>query len=82
FNAGPPRITAPRAYTVEVSLDGKKWTKVAEGESKSNNSVIAFAPVKAKFVRMNQTGKAEDGSVWSMQTLKFFEIKDAATAKK
>ena len=51
----PP--ASPRRYKVEVSSDGATWSApVAEGEGTGQSTVIAFAPVRAKFVRITQTG--------------------------
>jgi mono/diheme cytochrome c family protein len=48
----------PRGYKVETSIDGQKWGKpVAEGKGNPGTFEVAFAPVKAKFVRITQTGK-------------------------
>ena len=41
-------------------MDGTSWgTPVAEGEGKGQSTVITFAPVRAKYVRITQTGTAE-----------------------
>jgi len=68
----------PRAYQLQVSLDGKNWNKtVAEGECNDPENVIAFYPVKAKFLRITQTGTL-DGEVekapWSMKGLQLFGL--------
>jgi mono/diheme cytochrome c family protein/glucose/arabinose dehydrogenase len=69
----PPRMTSPRAYRVEVSQDGTQWSApVATGESAGTFSTIAFKPVQARFIRITQTGTAEDGASWSMQKLQLF----------
>ena len=54
----------PRGYKVEVSMDGQSWTTVAEGPGPAarpagQTTVIAFAPVRAKFVSITQTAAAE-----------------------
>jgi hypothetical protein len=66
-------MTSPRAYRVEVSQDGTQWSApVATGESAGTFSTIAFKPVQARFIRITQTGTAEDGASWSMQKLQLF----------
>ena len=59
----------PRAYKVELSSDGAKWSKpVAEGKGGGPITDIPFAPVKAKFIRITQTG-AVQGKFWSIAEL-------------
>jgi mono/diheme cytochrome c family protein len=65
---GPaPFGTFPASYQVQVSMDGKSWGKpVAEGKGAGATTVASFAPVQAKFVRITQTGRNEEGSAWSV----------------
>ena len=52
----PPTWTFPRAYQVQVSADGTSWSApVAEGPGVPGTTVITFAPVSAKFIRITQT---------------------------
>jgi hypothetical protein len=72
---GPPPMlmTSPRAYRVQVSLDGTNWSApVAQGESASDYSIISFEPVRARFVRITQTGTAADDAAWSMRELQLY----------
>ena len=47
-----------RAYQVELSTDGQTWSKpVAQGKGGLSPLEISFAPARAKFVRITQTGK-------------------------
>ncbi|MDB4293823.1 discoidin domain-containing protein [Akkermansiaceae bacterium] len=58
----------PRKYEVQVSSDGKKWSKpVAKGKGESAITEIAFDPTKAKYVRITQTGKHK--LFWSIHEL-------------
>lgn len=58
----------PRNYEVEVSVDGKKWSKpVAQGKGKDPLTKIKFKPTEAKFVRITQTGK--HSLFWSIHEL-------------
>jgi glucose/arabinose dehydrogenase/mono/diheme cytochrome c family protein len=65
--------THPRAYRIEVSLDGSSWSAVADGAGTPSTSAIAFAPVRAKFVRIIQTASVESAPSWSMQRLRLFK---------
>ena len=66
--------TFPRAYRVQVSTDGSTWSApVAEGEGVTGITVIAFAPVSAKFVRITQTANIADAPPWSMRLLRLYE---------
>ena len=60
----------PRAYKVQLSLDGKRWSKpFAEGQGKGSLTDIKFnRPAKAKFVRITLT-KADKSSYWSIHDL-------------
>jgi len=73
--AAAPAIPFPRAYRVEVSLDGVKWGKpVAEGKGASARTVVTFAPARAKFVRISQTDTAPDSTPWTMTNVRLFEV--------
>jgi mono/diheme cytochrome c family protein/glucose/arabinose dehydrogenase len=65
---GPaPFGTVPASYQVQVSMDGKTWSKpVAEGKGAGSTTLATFAPVQAKFVRVTQTGTNPEGSAWSV----------------
>jgi hypothetical protein len=65
---GPaPFGTVPASYQVQVSMDGKTWSKpVAEGKGAGSTTIATFAPVQAKFVRVTQTGTNAEGSAWSV----------------
>jgi hypothetical protein len=59
----------PRGYKVELSTDGKVWGKpVAEGKGGGPVTDIPFAPAKAKFIRITQTGSVQ-GKFWSIHEL-------------
>ena len=66
--------TFPRRYQVQVSTDGATWSApVAEGEGGPGTTVITFPPVNARFVRITQTGAAENAPPWSMRQLRLYE---------
>ena len=62
----------PRGYEVALSADGKTWGKpVAIGKGSGGVTEIAFAPAKAKFIKITQTG-AVKGLFWSIHELQIF----------
>lgn len=62
----------PRGYSVTVSLDGKTWSApVAQGQGTGTSTVISFAPVNAKFVRITETASGT-GPAWSIQRLRLY----------
>jgi len=68
--------TYPLAYQVQVSMDGTSWGKpVAEGTGTGTPTIITFKPVQAKFVRVTQTGKAEDAPPWSVLAFRVYASK-------
>jgi mono/diheme cytochrome c family protein len=71
---GPPTFGShPAAYQVQVSMDGKSWGKpVAEGKGTGTPTIITFRPVQAKFVRVTQTGTAENQAAWSVLNFRVY----------
>jgi len=67
----------PREFKVEVSLDGTKWTPAATGTGASGATTVAFAPVRAKFLRITQTGDVAGAPPWSMQRLRVYQATTA-----
>ncbi len=73
--ASPPGF--PRAYQVQVSMDGSNWgAPIAQGQGTGATSDITFTPVRAKFVRITQTGGGEGAPPWSVRRLKLFETSE------
>lgn len=70
LNAGSSSGDYPRGYKVEVSSDGKNWGAKPVADGKGNNALteISFAPVKAKFIKITQTGSV-GGLFWSIHEL-------------
>jgi mono/diheme cytochrome c family protein len=69
----PPAWTFPRGYQVQVSTDGTTWSApVAEGQGAPGTSVITFAPVSARFIRITQTANVTDAPPWSMRLLRLY----------
>ena len=74
---GAPGV--PLAYQVQVSMDGTTWgSPIAEGKGSGDTADIAFAPVRAKFVRITQTGSADNASPWSVRRLRLYEAGSGA----
>ena len=74
-NGPPPPIPFPRAYTVQVSMDGTMWSApVAEGRGTASMAIV-FAPVLAKFVRITQTAEGENAPMWNMQLMQLYEMR-------
>ncbi len=81
----PPIHTYPRGYDVEVSMDGKQWTKiVANGAGVGSSTAIRFDAIKTKFLKITLTksesivhgerrGQPFDYEVaWTMREFKFY----------
>ena len=74
--APPPPVPFPRAYRVQVSMDGTIWSApVAEGLGLAGSNVVALTPVRAKFVRITLTATAENAPPWSMQQMQLYELR-------
>jgi hypothetical protein len=85
--APPPIQTCPSEFDVEVSLDGKQWTKIlTQAKGTGGFTSIRFEPVSAKFLRLTLTksepiihgerlGKPFDFEVtWTMREMKIFAL--------
>lgn len=69
LDAGSSTNDFPRGYTVQVSDDGKSWSKpIAKGQGKSALLEIKFPTVEAKFLRITQTGAHK--LYWSIHELR------------
>jgi hypothetical protein len=76
----PAAVGYPRGYTVTVSTNGTTWSSpVASGAGAGQTTVISFAPVQAKFVRITQTATVEAAPPWSIQALRLFAAAPGAT---
>lgn len=63
----------PRKYHVELSSDGKDWTKVSEGEGKGALIEIVFSsPARARFVRITQDSTTSTND-WAIYELVLFK---------
>ncbi len=73
----PPPAAAPTAgfpleYRVDASLDGTTWKPVVSGKGSGRTTVVTFAPVQARLLRITQTGSAENAPAWSIQRLRLY----------
>ncbi len=74
-DAPEPIQTYPRAYILELSVDGKSWEEVAAGQPGNQEVQIIFPPTRARFIRITQTGTPEDSPdeiPWSMRQLRIY----------
>jgi hypothetical protein len=54
-------------------MDGTTWSApVAEGRGTGRSTVIAFAPVQARFVRITQTATVENAPPWAVMLLRLY----------
>jgi putative membrane-bound dehydrogenase-like protein len=68
-------IGFPRRYQVVVSMDGSTWSApVADGAGTGANTLIAFAPVQARFLRITQTASVENAPPLSISMLRLYEV--------
>jgi hypothetical protein len=55
-------------------MDGTTWSApVAKGQGTGRSTVISFAPVPARFVRITQTATVENAPPWAILLLRLFE---------
>jgi mono/diheme cytochrome c family protein/glucose/arabinose dehydrogenase len=77
YGGPPPAVESigfPRAYQVTVSMDGITWSPpVAQGHGNGATTMISFAPVPAKFVRLTQTATVKNAPPLSILLLRLFE---------
>jgi mono/diheme cytochrome c family protein len=80
--SGPPPVgTYPRAYQVQVSVDGRAWgAPVVEGQGDGTTTVIVFEPVRARFVRITLTADPDDAPPWTIQRLRLYRAPSGETA--
>jgi hypothetical protein len=54
-------------------MDGTAWgNPVAQGAGAAPTTVMAFAPVQAKFIRITQTGAAAGSEQWAIAQLRVY----------
>ncbi len=73
--AGPPAI-GPVGYSVQLSMDGTTWPPpAAAGPGSTPTTVIELPRVPARFIRITQTGSAQNGEMWGVQQVRILEVK-------
>jgi hypothetical protein len=68
-----PDAGFPRRFRVDVSADGRQWTAVAEAAGAALTSTASFPVVRARFIRIAQTGEATNAPAWTIQRLRLYE---------
>ena len=69
----PPVNMYPRAYSVQLSMDGKSWSApVAEGKGTPATTVATFRPAQARFIRVTQTDAGESAPPWSVLNFRVY----------
>ena len=54
-------------------MDGKTWgTPVAEGAGSLSPTIATIRPVQARFIRVTQTGKADNAAAWSVLNFRVY----------
>ncbi|PCJ95557.1 MAG: sorbosone dehydrogenase [Flavobacteriaceae bacterium] len=76
---GVPGVQSfPRAFEVQLSQDGMSWNTVYEGVGEESNMEISFAPLSAKFLRIELTEDVagEDEIPWTMREMEIYGLMD------
>jgi mono/diheme cytochrome c family protein len=60
----------PRSFTVEISINGSEWVKVAEARGTPGTTTVTFAPVEARFLKISLAAPGEAAPAWAMQRLR------------
>ena len=53
FKAASPQGAFPRGYALNVSLDNKSWTKVAENADNHGDLDVVFTETRARYLRLD-----------------------------
>jgi mono/diheme cytochrome c family protein len=68
------KVVAPAPeLQLQVSLDGKTWGPPLAGASGSTLTTFAFAPARAKFVRITRNQPAANNAAWTIQNLRILQ---------
>jgi hypothetical protein len=79
----PPARASLRGCQVQVSMDGKSWSEpVAQDQGTGGATLLTFAPVRARFVRLTQTAAVDDARAWSIQRLRLFQAPASLAARR
>ena len=70
---GGPPAAGPVGYRVQISGDGMTWSEsIAQGPGATPTTVIVFAPVQTKFIRITQTGSSQN-QLWGVQQVRIYQ---------
>ena len=64
----------PRSFKVEASINGSDWTSVAEGRGTPGATIVTFAPIEARFLKISLTASDDTATAWSMQRLRVLTV--------
>jgi mono/diheme cytochrome c family protein len=71
---GPPAV-GPVAFSVQVSMDGTTWQlPAAQGPGSTPRTTISLPRVQARFIRINQTGTAQNNEAWAIQQVRVLAV--------
>jgi mono/diheme cytochrome c family protein/glucose/arabinose dehydrogenase len=71
----PIPTSGPLSYSVQVSPDGRSWgAPVAQGDGETPATIIPFEPVRARFIRITQTGSSQNAEAWGIQQVRIYAL--------
>lgn len=75
--AGPaagaaPAVPVQREYQVQLSTDGKTWGPVVAKGAMTQLTSAAFAPARAKFIRVTQSVAVPGTGNWTVQNARIY----------
>jgi hypothetical protein len=56
-------------YKIELSEDGQDWHLVAQADKNWTDLDVAFAPCRARYLRLEQTGRPYWGATWMISEI-------------
>jgi hypothetical protein len=59
----------PVGYRLELSSDGEHWLLVAQAPQNWTNVEVAFAPCRARYLRLEQTGRPAWPATWMISEI-------------
>ena len=59
----------PVGYKVKLSADGQDWHLVAEAPKNWTGVNVAFAPLSARYLRLEQTGRPDWPATWTISEI-------------
>lgn len=72
---GPPAV-GPVGFSIQVSADGTTWQPpIAQGAGSTPSTVIPLPRVQTRFIRISQTGAAQNGEAWGIQQVRVLTVR-------